>query len=68
MRGDFATDWVRQHARPVALKARHQEASRLASKLLDSGAREALGREDIEEGLNAELELFEFQSVTTAMM
>lgn len=64
----FAMDWVEGHAVAVPLNMRHEEASRLASKLLNFVAREGLDRDDIEEALGADLELYMFQAATTAMM
>lgn len=63
----FVTEWAKEHARPVVLSARHEEASRLARKLLEAGAREGLARDDIEEAIDAELEFYMFQAVTGAM-
>ena len=64
----FVTDWAKEHAQPVALNARHEEASHLARRLLNAGAREGLDRDDVEEAIGTELEFFMFQAVTTAMM
>jgi hypothetical protein len=64
----FVTDWANEHAQPVALNARHGEAAHLARKLLEAGAREGLDRDDIEEAIDAELEFYMFQAITTAMM
>lgn len=64
----FVTDWANEHVQPVALSARHEEASHLARRLLNAGTGEGLGRDDIEEAIGTELEFYMFQAVTTAML
>lgn len=62
----FAMDWIENHVEAVPLNMRHEEASRLASKLLNVVAGEGLDRDDIEEALGADLEFYMFQAATTA--
>ena len=64
----YATDWIENHVVPVPLDIRHEEASRLASRLLNFVAREGLNRDDIEDALGADLEFYMFQAATTAMV
>jgi hypothetical protein len=64
----FAMDWIENHVEAVPLNMRHEEASRLASKLLNFVAREGLDRDDIEEALGTDLEFYMFEAATTAIV
>ena len=63
----FVTDWTTQHALPGAVRDRSAEASRLAARLLNHGAIRGLEREDIEEAIGADLEVYMFQAISKAM-